>query len=244
MIRQKDRLVERYLDGRMTPAEERRFRDRLEEDEQLVGMLRAELLIRSTMAGERGRMRADHSRSRTRAMALLAAMPRGAEAAAAGTGTGGALSGLAGIKGIVALLAAAAVTVGSYVALLPAKAPNPNAPSAPATNIERTPDHVQMPPQPVPVTPEPPAAIPTAKRELPGSDAGVRSAAPRPQPEQKEAAEAQETHAAAAVQKAEPEGTITPEQPAPTMQNREKPPVTIRNDTLRTRLKIEPMQRP
>ncbi len=246
MISTTDRLVERYLDGRMSPAEERRFRHRLEEDEQLVETLRTELLIRSTMAGELGSMHADHSRSRARAMALLAAMPGGAGQATAvsGAGSGGTLSGLAGIKGIVALLAAAAVAAGSYVALLPAKAPT----APPASRVEPAPDPTRMPPQPAPILAEPPATIPhtapTVEREGPEAGMPARSATPRIQPEPKEPVRAQDAETPAVLQKAGPEGTLIQERRAATLQAAEEPPVTIRNDTLRTRLKIEPMQRP
>jgi len=231
MMTEHDGLVERYLDGRMSPGEAAAFHHRVASDERLRRMLRAEQIIRGTVERDRRAIPHDHARTRTRALALVAATPAVPQAGPAATGW----AWLHGMKGIVAAVAGTVIVAGSLVTLSgtggePAPVPGSSAPPAvamphPAAQPFPEPS-ATAPAVPTPATPEPSASSPAPRAGT--APVTPQRASHRPHPAEKPAVRAPEP---------------PPEAFASETPREEAPQVIIRNDTLRTRVRIETLQR-
>jgi hypothetical protein len=120
----RDRMIEKYLGGRMSHVEEREFLHRLDSDGNLRKTVEAERSIRQALLRDRDRIPADDPALRANVMGMLATLapagePTGAAAAAesapgvAAHGSSLFSGGL--IKGVVVAITGMALTVGTLL---------------------------------------------------------------------------------------------------------------------------------
>lgn len=112
----KNLIIERYVNGAMTPEEIQGFNALLETDSELRSMFQAENIIKSTIAKERYALEAvNHSNSYAFFLKGLANSIPQTAAATSAAGAGKAASWLSGISTSVKIAVSAAVVTGSAV---------------------------------------------------------------------------------------------------------------------------------
>ncbi len=111
-----DRLIDNYMNGRMSAAEEREFFRRLDVDPILRRAFETERTISGALLRDRSALPPADPGSRVRLLALLAALPAGAGGAGrmAGKFT---KTGSAALKGTIATVVAGGISVGIYTAV-------------------------------------------------------------------------------------------------------------------------------
>jgi hypothetical protein len=99
----RDRMVERFVEGRMEGAELRAFQKMLATDPKLQRMVETERAIRGTLLRDRNHIPADDPRGRAHLLAMLATLPSEPVGIAAGTAAaqGGATQGASSVAGTV-----------------------------------------------------------------------------------------------------------------------------------------------
>lgn len=112
----KNLIIDRYINGTMSPSEIQSFHAMLETDNDLRSMLQAENIINSTMAKERYALEAmDHSQSYATFLKGLANSIPQTTAAVSAAGAGKAVSWFAGISAAVKVVVSTAVVAGVVV---------------------------------------------------------------------------------------------------------------------------------
>jgi len=111
----KNLIIERYINGSMSPAEIKNFHAMLEHDSELRSMFRAENMLNSTISRDRVALEAaDHSRMYAKFLKNLAdSIPQAAATASTGVSGSGATSWIANMATSVKLTISAAVLTGS-----------------------------------------------------------------------------------------------------------------------------------
>ncbi len=125
-------IIERYIDGTMSPDERREFLDRLDHDEAMRAALHAEALITTAIRSDRGATPGPSAASRTKFLTMLASLPEpnaplsGADAVGTGKGTptGGGIAASGLSKAIVTTVVGVALTIGA-VMMIPRQSPSP-----------------------------------------------------------------------------------------------------------------------
>lgn len=112
----KNLIIERYINGAMTPDEVQSFHTLLETDSELRSLFQAENMIKSTMAKERYALEAiNHSHSYAVFLQGLANSVPQTAAATSAAGAGKAASWLSGISTSVKVAVSAAVVTGTVL---------------------------------------------------------------------------------------------------------------------------------
>ena len=115
----RDRMVERFVEGRMEGSELRAFQKMLASDPKLQRMVDTERAIRGTLLRDRNHIPADDPRGRAHLLAMLATLPAEPVGIAAGTAAqSGAAQGASStmgtvMKGVGIAAAGAVLTVGA-----------------------------------------------------------------------------------------------------------------------------------
>ena len=134
----KNLIIERYINGSMSPAEVQNFHTMLEHDSELRAMFRAENLLNSTISRDRVALEAaDHSRMYATFLKNLAdSIPQAATASAGAAGANGAVSWLAGISTSVKVAISAAVVTGGIAAGIALYQPSAEPVAVPSPQME------------------------------------------------------------------------------------------------------------
>lgn len=109
-----DRIIDQYLDGALSPVEEREFRNLLEMDADLRRLFEAELAVRATFEEDAEAIPVETERSYARFLAALAVTSPAAGGDGAGSAMGSSTRGGGGWlpAGVAKLAGAVAVTLG------------------------------------------------------------------------------------------------------------------------------------
>jgi hypothetical protein len=215
----RDRIVERYLNGSMSTSEEQEFLCRVERDPELRHALSVEQAIDRTLRKDRNALPDEDREARTYVLTMLGRLPAMEQQAI----TGAAILGSKWWKGALATLVAGGLALGTIYLTHPDAAPASGAPPAvaPAAKVQASPPapriepaqteaDVNMKQLTVSSTPLPRAGTSTITRSLP---ADTLAAAP------------------AAEHVTEPAGDSLPARTA-------SPPIVITRDTMRVEVNI------
>lgn len=176
MINEHDRQIERYVDGLMSPAEEREFLRLTEQDAGLRRLLEAEQAIVSGTRKERLRMPNATAEPGTALLAKLAATPAATGMAATAGTSGFSLFNATIMPWAIAAVGTFGIVLGAFV-VAPLATPEP-----PALDVSAAP---APPATPRTEAPQPPAAIqpqnsPAAADQAPEQTDGKQTTAAAP----------------------------------------------------------------
>ncbi len=136
------RLIDRYLEGEMRYSERESFEMTAARDADLGRMLETEKIIRRTLDGDRGMIRAEHTRLRSHLAAFLGTVPVNFTLPGA-AGSGAVSAGI--FKSAVSVISALGVVVLSLVVLLPSDPENRMAPASSPDPKTEVPDAPLLP---------------------------------------------------------------------------------------------------
>lgn len=112
---QRDRLIERYIGRRMSPAEEREFLGLLDRDETLRRMMETERTVGATLLRDRDAIPTSDLDTREQLLSMLAALPPVGEAALTAASKGSGLFAGTIVKGTLAALVAGTIIGAGYL---------------------------------------------------------------------------------------------------------------------------------
>jgi hypothetical protein len=240
----RDRMVERFVEGRMEGTELRAFQKMLVTDPKLQRMVETERAIRGTLLRDRNHIPADDPRGRAHLLAMLATLPSEPVGIAAGTAMqGGAAQGASSVvgtvmKGLGIVATGAVLTVGVIFGVRALD-------DSPATtNIQPAPAQVQSQSTPA-VTPETPrieeaapaAALPAQSQTTPVEAAPARVAERAVQQRSTATNTVNRTRTAVKESTSQSEEVVAPE--TQTQDQPRRKPVVVLPDTMRVDVMIE-----
>lgn len=175
-----DRIIEMYLDGALSPVEEREFRALLEIDPQLKSLFDAELAVRATFEEDAEAVPVETERSYARFLAALSATaPAGGVDGGAGAAPSPRAAGSWMPAGIVKLAATAVMTLGllsvGYLAVVDRDGSDATSPATRTTPAATTaPSSIDLS-APAARSAEPLEATTPLEATAPGQNADVRA---------------------------------------------------------------------